>query len=452
MNLAFPVLNFIKSHTFKNSLWGISTSVFQNLVFSLFFIILARCIESAEFSSYIIANTFYGVILSFSTLGMGQWFIRKILNSEDKGTVITLFLFVQLFSGIIFYGVQILLVFHFYDEHLIRLLSLILGFNIILDNLIYVFKSVNIAFNSQRHTFYNTTFEALLKLILAIVIWKNGVPIVHTVTILVILRFVTLYFFARQGFGSDMQIKIRIPSSISFLFNVSDVVFQNRYFILIGSMSVFFWSYGNIAVSKIIGLKSVPDYEISYKLFTMSEIIPLMFSASIFPVLVKMYESNSIAIKRYFRKMFWLYAVYGLFSFAFIYFISDLFIPLLFGNQFIHTSVFVREIFLTMLLFPTSLLQANLIISMGAEKYDMWFNVVSLCVLVTVSFVLLHFIKSLSIINYSIFLSFWIFHILQDVFLFKKGIVLKSDLILFHLIVVVIFTLFLINKASILVL
>ncbi len=451
INLASPLVDIVKSKLFQNSFWGILSSIFQNLVFSIFFILLARTQDSSDFSGYIIANTFYGLILSFSSLGMGQWFIRNILDTKDQNSLVNLFFYIQLFSGIAFYLVQLMLVYGFYEENLIRTLSLILGINIVSDNIIHVFKSINIAFNNQKKTFFITSLEAFFKLIIGFFIWQAGMDITLIVSILIFLRLVTLFIFFKFGLPASLKLVIHRVKSTSYFDKLVEVVLQNKYFILIGTISVLFWSIGNILVSKILGLNTVPVYEISFKLFSMSEVVPLIISSSIFPLLVQKNKTDNEKRNAYYRKMFQLYAAYGLTAFFFVYLFSDWFIPFLFGNQYTQTSSFVKEIFLTMLLFPTTLLQANLIISMGYERMDMWFNTASLIVNIFFSLVGLYIFNSLSIINYSIFLSFWVFHILQDILLIKNGVSTKKDVFLFHVLILVILFIFFLNKQSIIV-
>jgi O-antigen/teichoic acid export membrane protein len=436
MNLA-PALKLITlNKVFQNSLWGIVSSLFQNIVFSIFFIILARKLDSSVLSSYIISNTFYGLMLSFSSLGMGQWFVRKMISDSKNITYINLFISVQLFSGILFYIILNLIIISMYDEVLIHQISFILGFNIILDNLLYVTKNINVINNNQRKTFIITSVEALLKLIFAYFIWYYDASIVFIVFTLVLLRLLSVFIFIQFGLPESIFIQFR---SILYSFNGSELIQtirSNRYFILIGSISVLYWSYGNIIVSKIIGLNFVPHFEISYKLFTMAELVPLVFSASIFPILSKKYKSDYDGLGVYFRKVFWLYAFYGFISFVFILFFADYFIPLLFGSGYQDTPKYCTQLFYTMLLFPSSLLQANLIIAIGYERRDMLFNLSMLIAHIVISLSLLSVFKDLTYLNLSIFLSFLLFHVSQDIFLFKNGYLHRKDIFLFYSIIV----------------
>jgi O-antigen/teichoic acid export membrane protein len=93
MNLVSSFKLITLNKVFQNSLWGIFSSLFQNIVFSLFFIILARKLDTSVLSSYIVSNTFYGLMLSFSSLGMGQWFVRKMVNDSKNIANINLLCF-----------------------------------------------------------------------------------------------------------------------------------------------------------------------------------------------------------------------------------------------------------------------------------------------------------------------------------------------------------------------
>jgi len=442
MNLVSSFKLITLNKVFQNSLWGIVSSLFQNIVFSVFFIILARKLDTSVLSSYIVSNTFYGLMLSFSSLGMGQWFIRKMVNDSKNIANINLFISVQLVSGILFYIVQNIIVSNLYDEKIIHEISFILGFNIILDNMLYVTKHINVINNDQRKTFIITSTEAFMKLILAYYIWVYGASIIVIVFLLVLLRLLTVIIFFQFGLPDNVFIHYRSILSSFSISQLIQTVHSNKYFILIGSISVFFWSYGNIIVSKLIGLRFVAHFEISYKLFTMAELIPLVFSASVFPVLNKKFNTDYNGLVIYFRKIFWLYAFYGILSFVFILIFADYFIPLLFGSGYHDTPKYCVQLFFTILLFPTSLLQANLIIAMGHERRDMLFNLFMLISHVVISLSLLYFFKDLTYLNLSIFLSFLVFHISQDIFLIKKKILLKHDVFLFYSVILLLSFLF----------
>lgn len=150
------------NHVFLNSLWGLSSNIFQNIVYAIFFVVLARTYDTHILTSYILANTLYGLFLSFSSLGLGQAYIRDLINQPLQSLQINTFFAVQISSGLLFLIFQLIMSFILYDEETIHILSIFFGINIILDNVIYVFKTLNTLYNNQKQTFLVTSFEAFL--------------------------------------------------------------------------------------------------------------------------------------------------------------------------------------------------------------------------------------------------------------------------------------------------
>jgi len=73
------------------------------------------------------------------------------------------FLKLQLYSGIGFYLANCLIALLLYDNHEIRWLTVVMGINIVFDNLIYVIKCLNIARSAQSLTFKIIVVDSVLK-------------------------------------------------------------------------------------------------------------------------------------------------------------------------------------------------------------------------------------------------------------------------------------------------
>jgi len=425
----------IQSQLFTNSFWGILSNIFQNILFSVFFIVIARKYSTSDFANYILANTLYGFMLAFSSLGLGQWFIRELMVSNDKQYLVNKFFKIQIASGLFFYLINIALAYSLYSNQLIRNLSLLIGINVIFDNIIYVIKYINIAEFEQKKTFLILTIEALLKFIAACLLFISTVPIIYLAAILILLRFITLNLFIKIGSSNLLNLRKVLMAKVN-LNEIKSVIATNWMFIVIGSSSVIYWRVGNILVSKLLSLKDVSNYEISFKFFSIAEILPIIISTSVFPILVRIYGSNkeTIISHKFYKDSFLGYALYGLLAYTFIYSFSDSIVPFLFGEKYTNTSIYCKEMFLTILVFPTALLQANLLISLKLEKTDMWLNLISLTFNFFFCLIGLYFFKSLSIVNYSILISFIVFHICQDFVLIHRKIISLSHAFKFYFI------------------
>ncbi len=131
--------------------------------------------------------------------------------------------------------------------------------------------------------------------------------------------------------------------------------------------------------------------------------------------------------------MHFYYFLFGVFSFTFIYSFADFLLPWAFGLNYAGAGHATKLMFLTILIFPTAFLQANVLIAMKCERLDMWFNVACLATNLIFCFLGIYFHKSLSIIIISIFFGFLVFRILQDIFLIKKQISSKKHAFEFYM-------------------
>lgn len=422
-----------KSELFKNSAWGIFSNILQTLFLSAFFAITARKFDIAQFAHFLIATTVYQLVVAFSSMGLGQWFIREFMHQEDKLSFTGKFIKLQISLGTIFYFVNIGLAFLLYDNSEILWLAVILGVNIIFDNLIYAIKHLNIAEGRQRTTFSILIIDGFLKLLVGCFMFIYPISIFLLSILLLVVRFFTLNLFIKLGSSNTINVKNLWTSKVSFE-DIKLQILLNWRFVVIGSISIIYWRSANIIISKILSQQDVADYEIAFRIFSIGLILPTIASATVFAKFIKFFNSRDIInLKDLYNKVFLIYNVFAFLFYAFIFTFSDLLIPLVFGNKFDGAVPCVKQMFLAFLLFPTLLLQANLIVAMKEEKIDMWLNIISLTLMLIFCFTGLYFNRSLVVINYSILFSFIAFHIFQNVFLIKEQITTLRKCLNFYL-------------------
>jgi O-antigen/teichoic acid export membrane protein len=431
-NLIQLTAGLFKSRVFKNSFWGIAANGLQTILLSLFFVIIARKYTTNEFAFFLIANTIYQFLAGFSTLGLGQWFTREVVNTPDRQELLSRFLKMQLYSGVFFYVCNILVAFLLYHDQVLQYLIVLLGVNIIFDNIIYAIKALNVAEFNQNKTFIILIIDSVLKFAIGCLLFVFPVSIITLSFLLIGVRFITLNFFL--GFGSSKAIGLRYLWNYPLSWKeIKQIVFANWPFIIIGSVAIAYWRISNIIISKTLSLADVANFEISFKVFAIAQVLPLIVSMSVFPTLVQLYGTGSIQnFKNYYSKVFIYYLLFGVFTYTFIYSFADALIPWAFGATYNGTGIFTKEMFLTILIFPTALLQANVLVAMNMERADMWFNVVSLVLNVVFCFTGFLFAKNLTTVNLAIFFSFLVFHICQDVMLLRKGIANSWHVIRFY--------------------
>jgi len=423
----------LQSPLVKNSAWGIISNVCQVLFVSAFFAIVARKFSPDEFGQFLISTTVYQLVAAFSSMGLGQWFIRQYAQEEDQLLLTGKFLKTQIGLGLLFYLVNIAFAYLVYSDPHIRVLCLILGTNIIFDNFIYAIRSLNIAEHRQNKTATIFAIDGFLKLIIGCLLFIYPFSSVTLACLLILVRILTLSLFIKVGSSNSISLKALWKAPIS-LEDLKILILKNWQFIVIGSISIIYWRIGNIIISKFLSLSNVADYEIAFRIFSIPQILPIVASATIYPQFIKYVNENDYTgLKKFYKTIATVYSLFAILSYAFIYSFSDLIITLAFGNGYPGAAQCLREMFLTFLFLPTVLLQANLIVAVGFEKLDMWCNITSLLVNVVACLIGLHYIQSLSVVNYSILFSFVVFHILQDIFLVQKKITTLTHSLLFYI-------------------
>jgi len=424
----------------RNTSWGVLSNILQISFLLGFFIIIARKFSSEVFAQFLISSTVYQVVAAFSSLGLGQWFIRQYASESNKMAFTANFLRTQAYLGIVFYGINIIFAYVLYSDPQIRTLCLILGTNILFDNMISAIKTMNIAENQQRKTAIILAADGFLKLLAACILFVYPITVINLAIITIGTRLFSLGLFIKLGSSGMINLKMLFQSVIS----INDIklqIYRNWRFIIIGSISIIYWRLGNIIISKVLTLKDVADYEISFRILSVMLILPVVASATIFPRFITLFKSNDLHnLKKFYHSCFLIYTGLSILAYVFIFCFADLLMPLIFGSEYPNAVSCVKQMFLTYLLFPTVLLQANLLVAMGMEKLDMWFNILSFMVNIAASIIGLYYIKDLAVINYSIFISFIVFHLLQDAALLHKKITgLNFSLAFYTILVITVF-------------
>ena len=417
---------------FRNSSWGITAQACQTIFTSLFFVIIARQYSTIIFSDYVVASSLYQLVAAVSALGLGQWFIREITHVADRNYFINQFVKTQIYFGAAFYLINIILAYTLYDNKTIQILIIVFGANIIFDNLINAIKHLNITDFEQKKTFVISTLDTLLKLLIACFLFLYPLSIIIFSALLIAVRFITLNLFLHYGSASQINVRSLWRSRVTAR-EVGALLRVNWAFIIIGGVSIINWRIATLIIARFLTAADVASYEISFKLFSIAQILPVIISSTVFPLLVKLLATGGRdKLRTFYQQAYLYYLLFGLLAYTFVYTFADALLPLVFGAKYALTGGYAKQMFLAILVFPTVLLQANVLIALKLERQDMLLNVVALGVNVLVCLVGLHFVKSLAIVNYSIFASFLVFHLLQDVLLVRQKVTSVAHVLGFY--------------------
>jgi len=342
---------------------------------------------------------------------------------------------IQLILGSLFYVLNVGAALLLYSGTTIYWLAVILGTNIIFDNLIGAIKSFNIAELNQKITFRILTMDGLLRVLIIVIVLAFPISITWVSVIFVASRLITSMYFIEIGLDRKISLRdiLKLKVTIS---EIKKEVFATWRFALIGGIAIVFWRLGNILASKFLTIQDVADFEIAFKVYSILMIVPSLFIGLCYKYFVQLiYEKAMGSLKDFYYACNMLFLVYAVFSYIIIYSFSKELVVFTFGAEYVNAIAATREIVIAILIFPAILLQANVIVAMKSEQADLIFNISALLIQLLCCVLGFLYSKSLSTINYSIIISLFFFHLAQSIFLINKGILTWYSTMRYYLII-----------------
>lgn len=415
-------------------------SILQTLSASLFFILIARFYTVSEFGNFILATTLSQIVVAFSTLGLGQWFIREYLNINDKPLFIAKFLKIQFILGVIFYALNFSVAYFLYEDVNLLTFSLILGFNIVFDNIIFALSRLNIAEGNQKRTAIVMALDGILRLGLSGILFIYPLSLIMLSLFLIVIRIITLNIFIKLSASYDLGIAL-VAKQVIKVGDFLRIVISNWRFIVIGTVYILNWRLANIIISKNLTLQEVGEYEICFRLLTLALIIPTITVSTIFPIFINLFRSSKreqlLNLYKFFSSILQVYSMLG---FAFVLSFGSDVVRIAFGFEYISSAPVLQVIFGCLFFTSTASLQANFLVAMNLEGLDMKLNLYALIINIMGAVIGLHYIKSIMVPVYSLLASVIIFHLLQDIILVRKGVVKSTSVFKFYVTAIIYFS------------
>jgi O-antigen/teichoic acid export membrane protein len=311
------------------------------------------------------------------------------------------------------------------DDTKIIQISSILGLNVLFDNLIYSIKAIHTAERTQFLILKITLIESFIKLSMVVVFYFRPFNFLLFLFLLVACRIFTLILSYRS---LPLHVKIEIRELKTYINirkiikvkRIRSLIYEGRVFVIIGSINVIFWRINSLLLSKLTDKTDVGNYEVAFKLFSIAQIIPVILMGTIYPVLSKNNSDNKIFLETS-KKAYLQLLIFSVYTSLSAFFLSPYLITWFFGTEFKESIVITQHMFLALIPFSLSLVQAYILIASHHEKIDMWLNIINLIINSILGYIL---IKSFGLIGsvYSISISFLLFYIIQSVFLKKYNI------------------------------
>lgn len=426
---------------------GIISNLLQNIFFSFFFIILVRHYDKTNLGYYIIGNFLYATLSSIAALGIGNSYVRNYKNASDKKKVLSEFLQLMTISSICFMLINVFTSHILYNQNEIHVLSYILGLHIFIDNVFYAVRYHQFGTDRQKIAYRLLVADSIIKLVVAGLLLFFDITIIKLLVFVSFFRILVLIFTWRYYMNPHNFLDTLLSEKMN-LFKLVKLIKTEHTFIIISFLAILNWRTGSFYISKYFSIEDVTEYEIAFKLFSITYMVPVVVSNALYPRFVSLQKDMHSLYKLY-RGSFIFLLLFGTGTYTFMHAFAEQIIHFLFGTNHINAVEYAKDIFLIMLPYPIIQLQASYLVAGGGEVYDLWGNLLVCCTTIILGYIFLRYYHEVTAVIYSLFLSFIVFIVFQEVVLnkYRKSFAL-SNLLLYGITAIGIFCFHLLVKAT----
>ncbi len=314
---------------FKNTSWLMAEKVFRMLVGLFVGIWVARYLGPEQFGLLSYAQSFVGLFMAFSTLGLDSIVVRELVKNEQSKDVLlgTAFILKLIGGGIIFIVLAIATKFTSNDSYTNALVYIIAS--------AVIFQSFNVIdffFQSQVLSKY-VVFANVITLFISsgikiYLILTNAPLIVFAWMVLfdsIILALGFIYFFSNHS--SLFKWKFNVSTAINFLKDSWPIS-------LSGVVIAIYMKIDQVMIKVLLDHEAVGIYAAAVRISESWYFIPTVITASLFPAIIKAKKTNE---STYLKRLKYLYVLVGwisiLIALFFSFFSHDVMV-LLYGHAY----------------------------------------------------------------------------------------------------------------------
>jgi len=379
----------IRSTIFKNVSWIVLEKLSKGLLGLILLSQLSRYLGPEKYGVYVLIIGFFGIMSSFSGLGVDQILIDKLEYSKRKRLKI-LFnsLYLKFFGFLIFALVAFLLMKFILDYDG----SIIINFFIIYTSIFFQnFNIFELYFNSQNN-FSTPSVINIVSYIVAIgfsffsIITSKSLSYFFFSFLLQQIVYSTLiyiYFLKRFTPKKTENIKLSITinkeilrSSMPLFISVAAISLQSN--------------IDKLMIERIIGINETAYYGAAISIFAFFGIIPTIINKSTFPTLTKLYHSDENSFTNKFKNFIRLMFILSIIVTILICLSSQTLINLLFGKEYLDSSLLLILISFRIIILFISIARNSYFIINGLGNYILITVLISTLLNVTLNFMFIN--------------------------------------------------------------
>lgn len=425
-------LKLLKNHQgfmkyFKNTSWLFAEKVVRMFVGLLVGIWLARYLGPGEFGLFSYVQSFVGIFIVVSTLGLDSIVVRELVKDDTKSDILlgTAFMLKLVGAGVAFLLLSFAMFFANNDAYT-NLMIIIIASSMIFQ----AFNVIDFYFQSKvlsKYIVYVNFFSLLLSSLIKVILILYQAPLIAFVCMIVfdniILSLGYIYVYKKQGYFLG---KWRFDRYLAFQ------MLKDAYpLILAGVINSIYMRIDQVMIQNILDSVHVGYYAAAVKLSEGWYVVGLIVAKSLFPAIVNAKKiSYTLYYERIQRLLLFLVAVSYILA-LFVYFMSDTIILFLYGKAYqLSSNVLVIHIFSAIFVY-LGVVSGRWIINENKVKLDLYRNI---CAMILNIYLNMIWIDKYGIIGaaYASLVAYVFAFYLFDIFLkdTRKMFILKTKALL----------------------
>ncbi len=369
-------LKSLKNHQgfmkyFKNTSWLMGEKVIRMVVGLFIGVWVARYLGPEQFGLFSYAQSFVGLFIAISTLGLDAIVMRELIKNESRSAEIIGTAFWMKFFGAfaVLLVLAIAVNFTSNDTYTNTLVFIIASATIFQS-----FNVVDFYFQSKvmsKYVVYANMITLFISSIIKIVLLLNEAPLIAFVWVVlfdnVILACGLIFFFLKNSKFKIQNLKFNKLLAVDLLRDSWPLMFSTFIVSIYSQLD-------QVMLKNMVDSTEVGQYAAAMRLNSVFAFLPGVILASITPAIVSAKQKSEALFLNRLQSLYDLIVLYGIIAVIFILFFADYIIGITFGVEYNESALILKIVVFSNIFAYLGAASSRWYINSGFEKKILYRN------------------------------------------------------------------------------
>ncbi len=356
---------------FKNTSWLMGEKVIRMVVGLFIGVWVARYLGPEQFGLFSYAQSFVGLFIAISTLGLDAIVMRELIKNESRSAEIIGTAFWMKFFGAfaVLLVLAIAVNFTSNDTYTNTLVFIIASATIFQS-----FNVVDFYFQSKvmsKYVVYANMITLFISSIIKIVLLLNEAPLIAFVWVVlfdnVILACGLIFFFLKNSKFKIQNLKFNKLLAVDLLRDSWPLMFSTFIVSIYSQLD-------QVMLKNMVDSTEVGQYAAAMRLNSVFAFLPGVILASITPAIVSAKQKSEALFLNRLQSLYDLIVLYGIIAVIFILFFADYIIGITFGVEYNESALILKIVVFSNIFAYLGAASSRWYINSGFEKKILYRN------------------------------------------------------------------------------